>query len=168
MKRLWRKPLVVMTPKSLLRHPLATSQLSDLFAGGFQRVIADTSIPENAVTRVMLCTGKVYYDLLEERRKRGDQKTALCRIEQLYPFRASELSALLLRYAAAREYVWVQEEPANMGAQWFVAPRLSALLPASTRLRFASRAESASPATGSHKAHVLEHKKLMQDAFGEA
>ncbi len=164
-KRPWRKPLVVMSPKSLLRHPAAASPISELSEGRFQCVIGDNKVTSSDVRRVMLCTGKIYYDLVEERKRRGDSQTALCRIEQLYPFRAAELAALLSQFPSAREYVWVQEEPANMGAQSFVAPRLAALLPGGVRLRFASRVESASPATGSYKAHVLEHKKLMEEAF---
>lgn len=164
-KRPWRKPLVVMSPKSLLRHPAATSTLAELAEGQFQCVIGDSSVDSSMVTRVMLCTGKVYYELVEERKRRGDTQTALCRIEQLYPFRASELTQVLSKFAGARELIWVQEEPANMGAQSFVAPRLTAILPAGVKLRFASRVESASPATGSYKAHVLEHKKLMEEAF---
>lgn len=164
-KRPWRKPLVVMSPKSLLRHPAATSTLSELSEGRFQCVIGDSKVTGSQVHRVMLCAGKIYYDLVDERKRRADAETALCRIEQLYPFRAGELSSLLAQFPAAREVVWVQEEPANMGAQSFIAPRLSALLPSGVTLRFASRVESASPATGSYKAHVLEHKKLMEEAF---
>lgn len=164
-KRSWRKPLVVLSPKSLLRLPAATSTLADLSTGRFARVIADQTVSAQHVTRVMFCTGKVYYDLQAERKNRGAHTTAICRLEQLYPFRASELTQALLRYSQAKHFVWVQEEPANMGAQWFVAPRLSALLPSGATLRFVSRVESASPATGSYKAHLLEHRKLMQDAF---
>ncbi len=164
-KRPWRKPLVVMSPKSLLRHPAATSTLSELTDGGFQPVITDGKASPTEVTRIMLCTGKIYYDLVDERKRRSDGKTAICRIEQLYPFRVPDVSAMMERFPGARELVWVQEEPANMGAQAFVAPRLAALLSPGMKLRFASRVESASPATGSYKAHVLEHKKLMEEAF---
>ena len=164
-KRPWRKPLVVMSPKSLLRHPAATSPISELSQGGFQCVLQDTKVSADKVQRIMLCTGKIYYDLVDERKRRSDGQTAICRIEQLYPFRVPDISALLVQYPSAREMIWVQEEPANMGAQSFVAPRLLALLPANVQLRFASRVESASPATGSYKAHVLEHKKLMDEAF---
>jgi 2-oxoglutarate dehydrogenase E1 component len=164
-KRPWRKPLVVMSPKSLLRHPAATSPISELSQGGFQCVLQDTKVSADKVQRIMLCTGKIYYDLVDERKRRSDGQTAICRIEQLYPFRVPDISALLVQYPSAREMIWVQEEPANMGAQSFVAPRLLALLPANVQLRFASRVESASPATGSYKAHVLEHKQLMDEAF---
>ena len=164
-KRPWRKPLVVMSPKSLLRHPAATSSLQELSDGHFQCVIGDSKVELSAVRRVMLCAGKIYYDLVDERKRRGDTRTAVCRIEQLYPFRTAELTTVLSRFPSAREYVWVQEEPANMGAQSFVAPRLAGLLSDAVKLRFASRVESASPATGSYKAHVLEHKKLMEESF---
>jgi len=164
--RPWRKPLVVMSPKSLLRHPAATSTLAELSSGRFHCILGDDSLPAADVKRAMLSTGKVYYDLLEARGKRGDKNTALLRIEQLYPLRIAELKAALDRYPNLSEIVWVQEEPANMGALNFIVPRLQ---PLARRLRFraVSRVESASPATGSHKAHVLEQQALMNDAFAD-
>jgi 2-oxoglutarate dehydrogenase E1 component len=163
--RPWRKPLVVMTPKSLLRAPL--SQLADLTTGTFQCVIGDNQVQADQVTRIMVCTGKVYFDLLEQRKKRGDQRTAIIRIEQLYPLRTDELQQVIGVFPKARELVWVQEEPANMGALQFIVPRLQQEFASTLRLRTASRVESASPATGSFKAHVLEQQKLMTDAFAE-
>ena len=164
--RPWRKPLVVMSPKSLLRHPAATSALTELASGRFHTILGDDSLPAADVKRAMLCTGKVYYDLLDARSKRGDKSTALLRIEQLYPLRVAELKAALDRYPNLSEIIWVQEEPANMGALNFIVPRLQ---PLARRLRFraVSRVESASPATGSHKAHVLEQQALMNDAFAD-
>jgi 2-oxoglutarate dehydrogenase E1 component len=164
--RPWRKPLVVMSPKSLLRHPLATSQLGELSAGHFRCILGDTQVDPQAVSRVMLCTGKVYYDLYEQRRKRSDQRTALVRIEQLYPLRIGELKAVLDGFPKATELVWVQEEPANMGALNFIVPRLQPFA-AGRRFRAVSRVESASPATGSYKAHGLEQQALMDDAFAD-
>lgn len=164
--RPWRKPLVVMSPKSLLRHPAATSQMDELAHGSFQCVLGDPTAQPESVTRVMLCTGKVYFDLVEARKKRGDDKTAIVRIEQLYPLRTAALNAVLASFPNTTEYVWVQEEPANMGALTFILPRLQAIL--KRPLRAASRVESASPATGSHKAHVMELTQLMNDAFGES
>ncbi len=164
--RPWRKPLVIMSPKSLLRHPLATSSLGDLSSGGFRCVLGDKQVDGALVNRVMLCTGKVYYDLYEQRRKRGDNRTALVRIEQLYPLRTNELKSVLDAFPKASELVWVQEEPANMGALNFIVPRLQPLA-GGRHFRAVSRVESASPATGSHKAHVLEQQALMDDAFAD-
>ena len=164
--RPWRKPLVVMSPKSLLRHPLSTSSLSELTNGSFHCLLDDAQVDPQAVNRVMLCSGKVYYDLYEQRRKRGDMRTALVRLEQLYPLRVEELQQVLDRYLHATELVWVQEEPANMGALNFIVPRLQPFL-RGRRFRAVSRVESASPATGSHKAHVLEQQALMDDAFAD-
>jgi 2-oxoglutarate dehydrogenase E1 component len=164
--RPWRKPLVVMSPKSLLRHPLATSPIGDLATGRFHCVLGDPSIDPQAVTRIMLCTGKVYYELFEARKKRGDTRTAIVRIEQLYPLRLNELRAELSVFPHAQEIMWVQEEPANMGARNFIVPRLQPLS-VGRRFRAVSRVESASPATGSHKAHVHEQQSLIENAFAE-
>ena len=163
--RPWRKPLVVMTPKSLLRAPL--SQLSDLATGRFQCVIGDAQAEAQAssVKRIMLCTGKVYFDLVEARKKRNDTTTAIVRIEQVYPLRLPELLAALAPYTGAHEVIWVQEEPANMGALSFVMPRLQQTFGATKSCRSVSRVESASPATGSYKAHLMEQQKMMTEAF---
>jgi 2-oxoglutarate dehydrogenase E1 component len=162
--RPWRKPLVVMSPKSLLRHPQAGSRLEDLSDGHFAPVLLDPSVNREAVQRICLCSGKVYYDLLEEQKRRGDTHTALLRLEQLYPFREAEVLAALRTYGNATELCWVQEEPANMGALGFVTPRLLPLL-GRLRYRTVSRVESASPATGSHKAHTIEQRALLEEAF---
>jgi len=162
--RPWRKPLVVLTPKSLLRHPAAVSSLADLERGRFRRVLGDPQPPEaSRVDRVFVCTGKIYYDLIEERRRRGDARTAIVRVEQLYPWRAEELRLAVSPFHGAREFVWVQDEPSNMGAWNFLAPRLARIFGESVRL--VSRDESASPATGSHGAHELEHARLMAESF---
>jgi 2-oxoglutarate dehydrogenase E1 component len=161
-----RKPLVAITPKSLLRLPAAGSPIEEFVSGSFQRVLADPSPPaEDKVKRLFVCTGKLAYELIDERKKRGDDKTAIIRIEQLYPWRDDEVAAALSPYKKATEVVWVQDEPANMGAAFFVEPRLRALL-GKRSLRMVSRLENASPATGSHKAHQLEQKKLLDEAFG--
>jgi 2-oxoglutarate dehydrogenase E1 component len=163
--RKYRKPLIVLTPKSLLRLPAAASAVEELTAGGFQRVLGDASSPPaEGVERVFLCSGKVVYDLLEERRKRGDARTAILRLEQLYPWRDEEVARALAPYTAARELVWVQEEPHNMGAHFFVEPRLRRLL-GGRSFRAVARVESASPATGSAKAHQLEQRALLDEAF---
>jgi 2-oxoglutarate dehydrogenase E1 component len=157
--RTWRKPLVVMTPKSLLRHKAAVSTLEDLAKGAFRRIIWDSSVTN--AKRVLLCTGKVYYDLLaaREAKKRGD--VAIVRVEQLYPLADDHLAEALQRHKGA-EIVWVQEEPFNMGAWYHVNARWPSAL---GELRCVSRAESASPATGSEKSHKYEQQLLVDQAF---
>ncbi len=163
--RTWHKPLVVMTPKSLLRLPAARSTVEDLEKGRFRRILYDQTPPERGqCKRVLLCTGKIFYDLEEERKKRGDKQTAIVRIEQLYPLSDQELTSALDRYAPAQEIVWVQEEPMNMGAQRYIYVRLLKVAGA-RQVRSVTRAESASPATGSHKAHMMEQGDLMRRAF---
>jgi 2-oxoglutarate dehydrogenase E1 component len=161
--RKWRKPLIVMTPKSLLRLPAARSQVAELTTGRFRRVLDDPTPPAEA-RRVLLCTGKVFYDLDEERKRRKDTQTAILRIEQLYPLSDARLARALDVYAQAEELVWVQEEPANMGAHRYIFVRLLQLA-AHRAVRAVTRAESASPATGSSKAHALEQADLVGRAF---
>jgi 2-oxoglutarate dehydrogenase E1 component len=161
--RPWRKPLVIMTPKSLLRHKHAVSTLKDLAEGGFQRVITDQSLPARKVKRVLLCSGKVYYDLLAAREQKGREDVALVRLEQLYPLDADDLTRSLSIYPEAAKLVWVQEEPFNMGAWYYLRARYSL-----RRISCASRPESASPATGSAAAHRVEQQLLIDQAFGDA
>jgi 2-oxoglutarate dehydrogenase E1 component len=161
--RAWRKPLVVFTPKSMLRNPVACSSLADLAAPRFQRVISDPG--DGSATRVLLCSGKVRYELAAERESRKDTSTAIVTLEQLYPFPEAELAAEMDRYANARDFVWVQEEPANMGALAFLLPRLERLARGRAVLSV-KRSASASPATGSHKAHEMEQHTLISLAFG--
>ena len=161
--RKWRKPLVVMTPKSMLRNPAACSPLADLTTGRFQNVIRDRG--DGSATRVLLCTGKIGHELAAERKKRRDTTTAIVFVEQLYPFPEAELSFEMDRHKNAREFIWVQEEPANMGALAFVLPRLERLARGRTVLSV-KRSASASPATGSHKAYELEQNTLLSVAFG--
>ncbi|HKW87170.1 MAG TPA: 2-oxoglutarate dehydrogenase E1 component [Candidatus Acidoferrales bacterium] len=161
--RRWRKPLVVFTPKSMLRHPAAASPIVDFSQPRFQTVLRDEVVRE--AERVLLCTGKIGHELAAERKRRNDTATAIIFLEQLYPFPEKELEAALNSYSAAREFVWVQEEPANMGARGFVMPRLERLL-RGKRVRSVKRSASASPATGSAKAHELEQKTLLTLAFG--
>ena len=163
--RQWRKPLVVMTPKSLLRHKRAVSTLDELAEGRFQRLIDDDHVDAAAVRRVLLCTGKVYYDLLDGREKRGIEDVAIIRFEQLYPFSPKELRRVLGRYPANVDYVWVQEEPWNMGAWYYIRARLPQVASEGFTLRCLSRPESASPATGSKAAHVIEQKELVANAL---
>jgi 2-oxoglutarate dehydrogenase E1 component len=161
--RKWRKPLIVMTPKSLLRLPAARSQLADFTQGKFRRVVDDPKATAEA-RRIVLCTGKVFYDLDEERQRRKDTETAIVRIEQLYPLSDAELAGALDAHVHADEIVWVQEEPANMGAHRYMIVRLMQLA-AHRTVRSVTRAESASPATGSSKAHALEQDELTKRAF---
>ena len=142
--------LVVMTLKSMLRNPAASSPLVDLTSGRFRTVICDQG--NGSATRVLLCTGKIGHELAAERKKRKDTSTAIVFVEQLYPFPEAELSAEMDRHKNAREFFWVQEEPANMGALAFVLPRLERLARGRAVLSV-KRSASASPATGSHKAH---------------
>jgi 2-oxoglutarate dehydrogenase complex dehydrogenase (E1) component-like enzyme len=161
-----RKPLVVMTPKSLLRLPAASSTLDELATGHFQRVIPDDSAQPAEVTRALFCSGKIYFELVEERAKRADPSVAIIRIEKLYPWWPELVNASIAKYDKLREVFWVQDEPCNMGAGQFVTPRFQHLLAGRPiRYEFIGRAESASPATGSHKAHVIEQQQILKSAF---
>ncbi len=165
-KRPWRKPLVVMTPKSLLRLPAATSTLDELTTGGFQRVIGDHEVPAARAHRALFCSGKIYYELVEERKRRRDDMTMIVRLEQLYPWRPEYVKEAVAGLTAISDVAWVQDEPGNMGAATFVLPRLAAALGRTPRL--VSRDDSASPATGSHKAHVIEQHRIFAAAFGKS
>ncbi|HEX7918429.1 MAG TPA: multifunctional oxoglutarate decarboxylase/oxoglutarate dehydrogenase thiamine pyrophosphate-binding subunit/dihydrolipoyllysine-residue succinyltransferase subunit, partial [Gemmatimonadales bacterium] len=160
------RPLVVMTPKSLLRLPVAASKLSDLTSGAFRPVIEDGVANASQATRVVLCSGKVYYDLLAEAEKMGTNRPGVVRIEQLYPFPADELKAALAKFPRASQVVWAQEEPRNMGAWTFVHEKLTQLLPRGMQLRYAGRPERASPAEGDVTAHSATQKALVADALG--
>jgi 2-oxoglutarate dehydrogenase E1 component len=161
--RTWRKPLIVFTPKSMLRNPAASSPLADLTGGRFQTVIPD--VGDGSAERVLLCTGKIGHELVAERKRHLENSPAIIFVEQLYPFPEAELTAEMDRHANAREFVWVQEEPGNMGAHKFVVPELERLARGRAVLSV-NRSASASPATGSHKAHELEQKTLLALAFG--
>lgn len=163
--RHWRKPLIIFTPKSLLRHPRVVSPLSDFEQGSFQRIIPDERDPKT-VRRILLCTGKIFYDLAAYREEHQRDDVALVRLEQLYPLRDAALEKLLQPYDDGTPVLWVQEEPANMGAWRFLHEKFGKHL--FGRLPFApiSRPESASPAAGSAAAHKLEQKNLVGRAFG--
>ena len=162
------KPLIVITPKSLLRFPEAASSIDEFTSGGFLPVIGDSDVQDSAsVTRGLLCCGKVFYDLAAERKKRDDQSTAIVRVEQLYPYPKNLIAEELKRFANATDICWVQEEPQNMGAWFYIDPRLSGMLGPEQRLRYAGRPASASPATGSHTIHQMEQRRLVKDAFGK-
>jgi 2-oxoglutarate dehydrogenase E1 component len=166
MLRDYRKPLIVMTPKSLLRHRLAVSALEELATGRYQTVIPEgDAINPTGVVRVILCSGKVYYDLLEARRARGLTNCSLIRIEQLYPWPKEALSAALAAYSGTVEVVWCQEEAKNQGAWDQIKHRFQGLLPAGQAPRYAGRPASAAPAVGHHAAHVQQHNRLIDEAL---
>ncbi len=165
MRMATRTPLVVMTPKSLLRHKLAVSSLNELASGTFQHLIPDAEAEPKKVKRVVACSGKVYYDLVEDARKRGAEDVAIVRVEQLYPFPREALAAELKRYSAARDVVWCQEEPQNQGAWYQIRHHLSACLQGKQALHYAGRARSPSPAAGHFADHVAEQTKLVADAL---
>jgi len=164
-----RKPLIVMTPKSLLRHELSVSSLEDLANGEFANVIdeVDKITPAN-VRRVVLSSGKVYFDLLKARRAQSkdnsNTEVALVRVEQLYPFPVPEMEAVLAKYPNAREVVWCQEEPQNQGAWYQIRHRLATLV-GKHELLYAGRAPAAAPATGITKMHEAEQRGLIEAAL---
>jgi 2-oxoglutarate dehydrogenase E1 component len=177
--RPWRKPLVVMSPKSLLRHPRAVSSLADCAAGGFERILPDTfgksrgasdaqdgAAAHRKISRVLLCSGKIYFELEEEREKLGRDDVAILRVEQLHPLRDEHLSAALAPYADGTKAIWVQEEPQNMGAWRFLYCRYGSSLLGRMPFACISRPAAASPATGSTSSHKLEQQELLNQAFG--
>jgi 2-oxoglutarate dehydrogenase E1 component len=166
MKRRWRKPLVVFTPKSLLRHRQARSPLEDLAKGGFQRVIGDPLLP--TASKVLMCSGKVYYELTAFREDQKRDDVAIVRIEQFYPLSDDHLRDVLKVCAPDTPVTWVQEEPENMGASRFWKARFGHNLWDRHPFNVVARAESASPATGSKAIHKQEQHQLLSDAFGEA
>ena len=166
MRREFRKPLILMTPKSLLTRPEAVSQLSDLQEGtAFQEILSDpeTSLDPAAVERVVFCTGKVYYDLAEYRKEQGITNTALVRIEQLYPYNEGLIKKVLAPYTNCTKWVWCQEEPLNMGAWSYIFPRLQDTV--DSRVRYAGRERASSPAAGSKAMHKREQRMLVEEAF---
>jgi 2-oxoglutarate dehydrogenase E1 component len=163
------RPLIVMTPKSLLRLPAATSSAADLTSGRFRPVLDD---PERmaspaGVTRLVLCSGKVYYDLVAHESRAASPHVAVGRVELLYPFPALEVEALAGRYPALREVVWVQEEPWNMGPRKFIVPQIEAVLPSGVTVRDVTRPERSSPAEGYPAVHQAEQQRIVREAFAE-
>ena len=163
-----RKPLIVMTPKSLLRHPQATSTTGELTHGRFEPVLVDCDgCDKAAVRRVVFCSGKLYYDL-KSARDAAKLGVPLVRLEQFYPFPQPMISEALAMFPNTTEVVWAQEEPRNMGAWPFLGDRLRGVIAASQSLRYAGRPISASPATGSHHRHEEQQKALIQSALQSA
>ncbi|MFC0180339.1 2-oxoglutarate dehydrogenase E1 component [Thorsellia kenyensis] len=166
MLRPMRRPLVVMSPKSLLRHPLATSSLEELANGTFQNVIDEIdTINAKDVSRVILCSGKVYYDLLEKRREDKLNHVAIVRIEQLYPFPRKELQGILSKYQHVKDWIWCQEEPLNQGAWYCSQHNFREAIPEGASLRYAGRPASASPAVGYTSVHQEQQTALVTDAL---
>jgi multifunctional 2-oxoglutarate metabolism enzyme len=164
-----RKPLVVFTPKSLLRHSKAVSTINDLTSGAFQEVVSDSTAVGSSVRRILLCSGKVYYDLLAKREETRRNDVAIIRLEQLYPFPMQRLNDVLSRYSDMAEIYWVQEEPENMGAWNFVEEQLQDLVTAKKRiLKYVGRSLAASPAAGAHKVHTEQQQQLVEEAFATA
>jgi 2-oxoglutarate dehydrogenase E1 component len=162
--RNWKKPLIVMTPKSLLRLPEAVSSLEDLGSGTYQKVIPDNGVHAASARRILLCSGKIYFELLERREETGDN-VGIIRIEELYPVPRADLDQAFSAYPDDVDVVWVQEEPENMGSWWHWCARLQARLSKPRHVRLIARPESASPATGSPKSHKQEQTALIDEAF---
>ncbi|MFM8708770.1 MAG: 2-oxoglutarate dehydrogenase E1 component, partial [Planctomycetia bacterium] len=164
--RVWRKPLFVMTPKSLLRNPLCVSSMDDLVKGTFQRVIPDhAGVPARDIRRILLCSGKVAYELEKRRQELGRRDVAIVRVEQLYPLPKRALEAALADYAPGTPVVWVQEEPENMGVWRFFRIHFGEKLLDRFPFSGVCRQSAASPATGSKKSHDLEQNELLAAAF---
>jgi 2-oxoglutarate dehydrogenase complex dehydrogenase (E1) component-like enzyme len=158
-----------MTPKSLLRHPKVVSTVDDLASGVFRPVLDDATVTDPAaIRRILVCTGKLYYELLAARDARKASEIAIVRLEQLYPFPEAEFAALLRRYSHARDVIWAQEEPRNMGAWAFARGYITPMLGARHEIGYAGRPESASPAPGLIKQHQREQADLIEQAFAPA
>jgi 2-oxoglutarate dehydrogenase E1 component len=162
LKRDFRKPLVVMSPKSLLRHPAAVSRIDEFTSGAFQEIIDDPVPPQNPA-RIILCSGKVYYDLADYRARNHLTDVALVRVEQLYPLHRNRLAELSDIYGHGARLVWCQEEPQNMGAWSFIAPQLEEI--SGHKPIYAGRDAAASPAVGALALHKMELTALLHDAF---
>ncbi|MBI1390706.1 MAG: 2-oxoglutarate dehydrogenase E1 component [bacterium] len=165
-KRPFRKPLVVMSPKSLLRHKNAVSPIEEFTRGGFQPILPDKEeLDAGEVKRILFCTGKIFYDLWNEREEKNRNDVAIVRVEQLYPFAEQRIQDIIKQYPNVKQLFWVQEEPSNMGAWWFMRPRLRSLLPKGGKLRYVGRDAAASPAHGYLTIHQAEQKEIIESAF---
>ncbi|TWU40712.1 2-oxoglutarate dehydrogenase E1 component [Novipirellula artificiosorum] len=165
--RKWRKPLVMLTPKSLLRHPLVVSSLEELAEGQFQKILADDQVDLKDCQRLLMCSGKIYYDLFERRRDREIDDVGIIRIEQLYPLRYEEIAREIDGLPKGAEIFWVQDEPTNMGAWSYIKLKYGDQLAANYKLSLVSRDESASPSTGSMAAHKMEQAELLEASFAD-
>jgi multifunctional 2-oxoglutarate metabolism enzyme len=160
-----QRPLVIMTPKSLLRLPQATNRLQHLSDTQFFPVLGEPRVDVDKVTRVILCTGKIYYDLVGHADREGKEGIAVGRVELLYPFPQGQILDLIAQYPNLREVVWVQEEPRNMGARAFMSPRLMQILPAGLDFGYIGRPERASPGEGYPAAHIAEQNRILRTAL---
>ncbi|MCW9708371.1 multifunctional oxoglutarate decarboxylase/oxoglutarate dehydrogenase thiamine pyrophosphate-binding subunit/dihydrolipoyllysine-residue succinyltransferase subunit [Fodinibius salsisoli] len=161
-----KRPLIIMSPKSLLRHPLATSQTEDLAKGRYQPFIPDQEVEDKSkIDRLVICSGKVYYDLYKQRQDEEVENVAIARLEQFYPFPDRDVHEILEEYSHVDDIVWCQEEPKNMGGWTFVTPRIMEQLQENQSLRYVGRQASASPATGQAKIHKAEQDKLINEAL---
>jgi 2-oxoglutarate dehydrogenase E1 component len=156
----FRIPLIVMTPKSLLRHPLVKSDLTDLSKGRFLEIIDDDKVKREKVRKILFCSGKIYYDLLEKQTKDKIDDVAIVRVEQLYPLPENKLKEVVRKYKNTKRWVWVQEEPENMGAWAYILRKLRKY-----DIEYTGRAARSSPATGSSKIHAAEQAKIVNEAF---
>ncbi|HAA00739.1 MAG TPA: 2-oxoglutarate dehydrogenase E1 component, partial [Flavobacteriales bacterium] len=160
-KREFRKPLICFTPKKLLRFPACVSSVKDFTSGGFQEVIDDVSVKAADVKKLVLCSGKIYYEMMERKAQLGSKDVAFVRIEQLYPWPAKQIAAILSKYSNAKEICWLQEEAENMGAYTFVMKKMK-----DVDLTYIGRKESASPATGYAKLHNAQSEEIFAKVFG--
>ncbi len=161
-KRDFRKPLIIFTPKSLLRHPKCISDINEFTANGFKEVIDDETAEIKHITKVVFCSGKIYYDLLEEKQKLNNTNTALVRLEQIYPIPVKQLNSIIKKYKNSKNWLWVQEEPVNMGAWTFLHHNFKEV-----PLKIIARPASGSPATGSSKFHAIRQQKIIDKTFEE-
>ena len=169
MLRPYRKPLIVMTPKNILRDPYAASNISEFTNGEFNYVMDEVDdIKPAGVNKIILCAGKIYYELLRARRENKITNAVIVRIEQLYPFPLDEMKQILNKYSGAREIIWTQEEPRNQGVWFYIQSRrnLKACMRDDHQLRYAGRTYSASPAAGSLHTHRKQQQELIEDALG--
>ncbi|PPI86881.1 2-oxoglutarate dehydrogenase E1 component [Candidatus Pantoea edessiphila] len=161
-----RRPLIIMSPKSLLRHPLVTSTLEEMANGQFQLVIDEViNVDKEKIKRLIMCSGKIYFDLMEQKSKNKQDTIAIVRIEQLYPFPYQALTALLVSYSNVKDFIWCQEEPLNQGAWFYIQYYFSKIIPINAKLRYASRPAAASPAVGYTYLHHKQQKELINSAL---
>jgi 2-oxoglutarate dehydrogenase E1 component len=168
--RFFQKPLIIMSPKSLLRHPKVVSKTTDYTKSSFKEVLEDPKVKDPlAIETLIFCCGKIYYDLLEVQESQGKEKdTAVLRIEQLYPFPVEALQDIFSKYKNIKEIKWVQEEPKNMGCYNFILPRFQEAMPKKIKFGYVGRKHSGSTAEGSGKAHKIEQQRIVEEAFSLA
>jgi 2-oxoglutarate dehydrogenase E1 component len=164
-KRKKEQPLVILTPKSLLRADAVKCAKDEIQNGAFQVILPDLEPPQQ-VKRIIFCSGKIFYELFEIRKKQKLNNTLIIRLEQLYPFPFDQISEIFSQYKDVKDIRWVQEEPRNMGAWNFALERFQKILPETKQIQFVGRLPSASPAAGSYQMHLAEHELLLRQAFG--